>query len=50
MEAIYWHMGSIDLGTYSTITNMSETYNKNTLAFLLHMADMAATYITENNN
>ena len=50
MEAIYWHMGSTDLGTYSTITNMSETYNKNTLAFLLHMADMAATYITENNN
>ena len=43
-------MGATDLSMYSTISNMSETYNKNTLAFLLHMADMAATYITENKN
>lgn len=50
MEAIYWHMGSTDLSMYSTISNMSETYNKNTLAFLLYIADMAATYITENKN
>lgn len=47
-EAIYWHMSSWDLGTYSTMNDLSETYERNTLAVLLHIADMKSTYIVEN--
>lgn len=50
MQAIYWHMGAFDLGNYNTVSNLSEVYHENILAFLLHIADMATTYITENEN
>lgn len=48
-QAIYWHMGFCDLGAYSTINDLSAAFENNQLAFIVHMADMAATYIAENN-
>lgn len=42
--AINCHMGQFDATTYS---NPSEVYARNPLAWLLHVADEAATYITE---
>lgn len=47
-QAIYWHMGAFDVSQYSTVSNMCESYKRNTLAFALHMADMMSTYIDEN--
>lgn len=47
-QAIYWHMGAYDISPYSSLANCSETFKWNPLAFLVHRADMAATYITEN--
>nr|DAT43725.1 MAG TPA: Putative helicase [Caudoviricetes sp.] len=47
-QAIYWHMGAYDISPYSNLANCSETFKWNPLAFLVHRADMAATYITEN--
>lgn len=47
-EAIYWHMGAFDLGGYNTMNDLSKTFEENTLAFLLHVADMCVTYIIEN--
>lgn len=47
-QAIYWHMGAYDLSQYSTVGNLSESFKRNILAFALHMADMTATYIDEN--
>ena len=46
-EAIFWHMGAYDTGTLSSIHDLYTVFEKNKLAFLLHMADMVATYITE---
>lgn len=42
--AINCHMGQFDATTYS---NPSEVYSRNKLAWLLHVADEAATYIDE---
>lgn len=47
-QAIHWHMGPFDLSTYESTYDMGDTFNKNTLAFALHIADMTATYIDEN--
>lgn len=47
-QTIYWHMGAYDLSQYSTVSGLSESFSKNTLAFALHLADMMATYIDEN--
>lgn len=47
-QAIYWHMGAYDISPYSSLANCSETFKWNPLTFLVHRADMAATYITEN--
>ena len=43
-SAINCHMGQFDATTYS---NPSEVYSRNKLAWLLHVADEAATYIME---
>lgn len=48
--AIYWHMGPYDTSTYSSWNDNSKSWNDNLLGFLLHSADMAATYILENKN
>lgn len=48
--AIYWHMGAYDTSNYNTYDEMSQAYGENLLAFLLHQADMFATYILENDN
>lgn len=42
-EAIFWHMGAYD----ASIHDLYDVFEENKLAFLLHMADMVATYITE---
>ena len=47
-QAIYWHMGAYDISPYSTLAHCSETFKWNPLAFLVHRADMAATYVAEN--
>ena len=47
-QAIFWHMGAYDISPYATLAACSETYKWNPLAFLTHRADMAATYVTEN--
>lgn len=49
-QAIHWHMGSFDLSQYNTVGDMGNTYERNTLAFALHIADMIATYVCENKN
>jgi hypothetical protein len=46
-EAIFWHMGAYDTGTLSSVHDLYDVFEENKLAFLLHMADMVATYITE---
>lgn len=43
-SAINCHMGAWDMSPYS---NPSEVFTRNTLAWLLHVADEAATYIME---
>lgn len=47
-QAIYWHMGAYDISPYSTLAHCSETFKWNPLSFLTHRADMAATYVSEN--
>lgn len=47
-QAIYWHMGAYDISPYSTLAHCSETFKHNPLAFLVHRADMGATYMIEN--
>lgn len=49
-QAIYWHMGAFDLSQYSDVGQLGESFSKNTLAFALHMADMTATYVCENEH
>lgn len=46
--AIRWHMGAFDTGEYNNVNELSKAYEKSKLAFLLHMADMKATYLVEN--
>lgn len=47
-QAIFWHMGAYDISPYATLAACSETFKWNPLVFLTHRADMAATYVTEN--
>lgn len=47
-QAIYWHMGAYDISPYATLAACSETFKWNPLSFLVHRADMAATYVVEN--
>jgi hypothetical protein len=47
-QAIHWHMGAFDISQYNSTWDLGDTFNKNTLAFALHIADMTATYIDEN--
>lgn len=47
-QAIFWHIGAYDISPYATLAACSETFKWNPLAFLTHRADMAATYVTEN--
>jgi hypothetical protein len=47
-QAIFWYMGAYDLSPYASLAACSETFKWNPLAFLTHRADMAATYVTEN--
>lgn len=46
-EAIFWHMGAYDTGVLSSMHDLYDVFEENKLAFLLHIADMVATYITE---
>ena len=46
-EAIFWHMGAYDTSVLASMHDLYDVFEKNKLAFLLHMADMVATYITE---
>ena len=47
-QAIFWYMGAYNISPYATLAACSETFKWNPLAFLTHRADMAATYVTEN--
>jgi hypothetical protein len=49
-QAIFWHMGFCDISDYMTKNEVSASFEMNLLAFLLHQADMKATYIMENEN
>ena len=49
-QAIYWHMGAYDTSPYNTLNELGKSYEMNLLAFLLHQADIMATYIAENPN
>lgn len=49
-QAIYWHMGAYDISAYSNLNGLGSAFEKNTLAFALHRADMLATYIVDNEN
>lgn len=46
--AIRWHMGAFDLGNYNNVNELDSAFKSSELAFLLHIADLKATYITEN--
>ena len=49
-QAILWHMGAYDLSNYMNLDGLGSAYEKNTLAFALHRADMMATYVVDNPN
>lgn len=49
-QAIFWHMGAYDTSGYMTLNELGKAYENNLLAFLLHQADMKATYLAENKN
>lgn len=48
-QAIFWHMGAYDISNYMSLNGLGSAFEKNTLAFALHRADMMATYITDNS-
>jgi hypothetical protein len=48
-QAIHWHMGAYDISQYNTVQDLANAWCRNTLAFALHLADMTATYIDEND-
>ena len=48
--AINWHMGSFDYRVRGGCYSLGEAFNQSTLALELHIADMRASYITENKN
>ena len=45
--AIRWHMGGFDESAKSGGFSISHAYEKYPLAVLLHMADLEATYLSE---
>ena len=45
--AISWHMGGYDISPYKTLNECSQAWESSPLAFLLHIADMKATYLLE---
>ena len=49
-QAIHFHMGAFDLSQYNSVYDLGNAFSNNTLAFALHIADMTATYIDENEN
>ena len=49
-QAIFWHMGAYDISNYSNLNGLSSAFEKNTLAFALHRADMMATYVIDNEH
>lgn len=49
-QAIFWHMGAYDISNYMSLNGLGSAYERNTLAFALHRADMLATYITDNKH
>lgn len=46
-EAIANHMGPYDTSDYHTVSNISNAFNHNKLAYLLHIADLNDLYIRE---
>ena len=48
-EAIFWHMGAYDISPYANLNGLSKTWQNNALAYMLSRADMAATYVLEND-
>ena len=49
-QAIFWHMGAYDISPYANLNGCGAAFETNSLAFLIHRADMAATYVVENEN
>lgn len=49
-QAILWHMGAYDLSNYMSLDGLGSAFERNTLAFALHRADMMATYIVDNEH
>lgn len=49
-QAILWHMGAYDISNYMNLNGLGSAFEKNTLAFALHRADMMATYVTDNEH
>lgn len=49
-QAIFWHMGAYDISPYANLNGCGAAFETNALAFLIHRADMAATYVVENEN
>lgn len=49
-QAIFWHMGAYDISNYMNLNGLGSAYERNTLAFALHRADMMATYVTDNEH
>lgn len=49
-QSIFWHMGAYDISPYASLNGLSSAFETNQLAFLIHRADMAATYAVENEN
>lgn len=49
-QAIFWHMGAYDISNYMSLNGLGSAYERNTLAFALHRADMMATYVTDNEH
>lgn len=46
--AIYWHMGACDISQYSTMNDLTNQWNKNTLGLALYRADLLSTFVIEN--
>lgn len=49
-QSVFWHMGAYDISNYMSLNGLGSAFEKNTLAFALHRADMLATYITDNKH
>lgn len=47
-EAIFWHMGAYDISPYANLGGLSKTWERNALAYMISRADLAATYVLEN--